>query len=237
MAIIIHAEGRGHGEVPRVQHNGTVWSLVPITTVFPSLRVWKDEGCGSQCPPGAPVRPCHTPGPGGSSAPAAAQHAAGRSGDGDVGHGPGYLVPAPIPSQWSHIPTSGCWLPPQLAVLFLFLTSSCHTSHPWVCRLQFSTGGFNWLDWEWGPLGTVVQPCLGPKWIWCTNGSNPTPQGSARANLTTLGIILKLWEWDFVQRCLNDKSTVPPKNHTVTLSEPHSSFTATYTLHCSIWTN
>lgn len=43
MAIIIHAEGRGHGEVPRVQHNGTVWSLVPITTVFPSLRVWKDE--------------------------------------------------------------------------------------------------------------------------------------------------------------------------------------------------
>lgn len=93
------------------------------------------------------------------------------------------------------------------------------------------------MDWEWGPLGTVVQPCLGPKWIWCTNGSNPTPQGSARANLTTLGIILKLWEWDFVQRCLNDKSTVPPKNHTVTLSEPHSSFTATYTLHCSIWTN
>lgn len=163
-----------------MQHNGTVWSLVPITTVFPSLRVWKDEGCGSQCPPGAPVRPCHTPGPGGSSAPAAAQHAAGRSGDGDVGHGPGYLVPAPIPSQWSHIPTSGCWLPPQLAVLFLFLTSSCHTSHPWVCRLQFSTGGFNWLDWEWGPLGTVVQPCLGPK---CPlQGSGP-----ARSRWTSSG--------------------------------------------------
>lgn len=81
-----NAEGRGHGEVPRAQRNGAAWSSVPITTVFPSLGAWKDEGCGPQCPPGAPVRPCHTPGPGGLSAPAAAQHAAGQSGDGDVGH-------------------------------------------------------------------------------------------------------------------------------------------------------
>lgn len=122
-------------------------------------------------------------------------------------------APVPTLSHWSHIPTSGCWLPPQLAVLLLFLTSSCHASRPWVCRLQFSTGGLNWLDWEWGPLGTVVQPSLRPKWIWCTNGSNPVPQGSVGANRTALGAILKSWEWDFVQHCLNDKSTAPKKSH------------------------